>query len=516
MIHKPKSSVDILNVDPITLIEKCWSEITLYDKQKEIIYSVENNIETVVPAGNELGKDFIAALAVLVFFLRRRPCRVITTSVQSTQLEDVLWGELRRFIETSEVNLPILYNHMHIRQIRDDGTIIPLAEIRGQVTAKGESLLGRHLEYGPNGEPTTMAVFDEASGISDKTYESSDTWTHRKLIIGNCYPTTNFFYRASKEGDLVSPSGDAGLQRKVIRIKAEDSPNVRLAKAEIQAGNEPSHRTLIPGVVTYRDYLRRRALWDPKRQSIGLDAEFYEGAEVKMYPPEWLQLSKKAAQLLKRPRKGFGMGCDPAEGGDNCAWCISDEDGLILRKSLKTPDTSIIVDITIELMKEFGIDPANVVMDRGGGGKQHADRLRTLGYDVRTVAFGGTVKDDNLQRRMKTKEERTEDEEDRSIYKNRRAQMWGALRDRLNPDYGKVFAIPEEFEDIYEQLRPIPLNYDGEGRLLLPPKSPRVTSAGTPGNEVTLIELVGHSPDEVDALVMSIYAMDFKPKPKAG
>jgi hypothetical protein len=62
----------------------------------------------------------------------------------------------------------------------------------------------------------------------------------------------------------------SGLLRKVIVIPATASPNVRLALAEIEAGKEPSHEQLVPGVLSYADYLVRRKTWDVVRATIGL------------------------------------------------------------------------------------------------------------------------------------------------------------------------------------------------------------------------------------------------------
>lgn len=186
-------------LDPLAFIRLAWPHIRLYDKQKEILYSVRDNDETIVPAGNMLGKDFISALCAMWFFCTRRPARVVTTSVKYDQLNDVLWGEIRRLIESSKVNLPIHYNHMKIRQVRTDGTFVPLTEMVGQVVNKGESMLGRHL---PRDIPRTLVIFDEASGIDTAVYDSAKTWAHRILVIGNPFPTTNFFYQAVKEGDI--------------------------------------------------------------------------------------------------------------------------------------------------------------------------------------------------------------------------------------------------------------------------------------------------------------------------
>ena len=160
--------------------------------------------------------------------------------------------------------------------------------------------------------------------------------------------------------------------RKIIRIKALDSPNVRLALTEIGAGRRPSYLTIVPGVLTYVEYLKRRATWDIVRQCIGLDAEFYEGGEVLLFPPLWLNRAEQIAESLRgRLRTAKSIGIDPGEGAENTAWAAIDEYGLIDMVSRLTPDTSVITSETIAFATKHGLkdNPENWVFDRGGGGK---------------------------------------------------------------------------------------------------------------------------------------------------
>lgn len=519
-----KSKYQSKVMDPVKFVELCWPDINLYDKQREILYSVRDNEETYVPAGNALGKDFVAALAVLWFFVSRRPAKVVTTSVKGDQLNDVLWAEIRRFIDTSRYRLPILFNHLHIRQLRSDGTLEPRSSLTGQVAKQGESLLGRHIEVGLDGIPRTMVMIDEASGVANQTYESADTWAHRKLITGNPYPTTNFFRVAVQLGDLKSPVGDH-LRQKIIKIRAEDSPNVRLAQAQERSGKKPTGETLVPGVIDYNTYLTRRKFWDKIRQCIGLDAEFYEGAEAFMFPPDWLNEAETyAAKKSRRTMKAQAIGVDPAEGGDNSAWSVVGYNGLIDLVSLKTPDTTEIISQTLALMNCYGVPAEKVFFDRGGGGKQHADRMRQRGYKVETVAFGEPVKG-QLRRGTKPIDKRRLEEEERYVHKNRRAEMYDAVRQRLNPLNETPFALPSDLinakrpdggPSLREQLAPIPMQYDEEGRMFLPPK--RKPANASRNTEIqTLEDLVGCSPDEADALALAVWGMDRKlTRPTAG
>ena len=188
-----------------------YDGLIFYRKQREIIYSVWTTPETIVPAGNMLGKDFVAGWIALSFFLTRNPCRILTTSVDGDQLESVLWGEIRRFIQSSKYPLesdrggPLLVNSMHIRKV-DVATrqIDPLSYILGRVAKKGEGMLGHHIAEMGDGIPRTLLIGDEASGLEDGLIDTCRTWAKRILLIGNPYDCNNYFRRSVREGNVVA------------------------------------------------------------------------------------------------------------------------------------------------------------------------------------------------------------------------------------------------------------------------------------------------------------------------
>jgi phage terminase large subunit len=210
------SAALLLRDDPVKFVKLLWPDIQLYAQEREILYSVRDNDETVVVAGNMLGKDYTAALCVLWFFLTRHPCRIVTTSADGYQLEAVLWGEIRRFIQSSSYPLestksgPLVVNHLHLRKVYN-GSVDGLSYVLGRVAAKGEGMLGHHIANTGDGVPRTLAVADEASGVDDVSFQRFDTWASRKLIIGNPFPCANYFFRAVEEGDLMVKPYDAVL-----------------------------------------------------------------------------------------------------------------------------------------------------------------------------------------------------------------------------------------------------------------------------------------------------------------
>ena len=193
-------------VDPIKLQQLLWPHVTFTGYQKDIIYSVEENDETYVPAANMMGKDFTAGFIALSYFLRHRPVRVITTSVKDEHL-DVLWGEIDRYIRTArhpvtgeenclvaERGGPLIYLHQEIRRVYK-GVEEKDSYLKGQVSKKGEGMAGHHA-------PFTLMIADEASGVDDIVHNMSQGWAKRMLMIGNPNPCTNFFRRGVAAGDL--------------------------------------------------------------------------------------------------------------------------------------------------------------------------------------------------------------------------------------------------------------------------------------------------------------------------
>lgn len=283
--------------------------------------------------------------------------------------------------------------------------------------------------------------------------------------------------------------------RKIIRITAEDSPNVQFARAEIAAGKVPSDRQLLEGVLSWSDYVIRRATYPLSKQLPSLDAKWDEGAISLLWPPHHIAVGQRLAAERKTRGECY-LGVDCGEGGDDTSHVVTDDYGEVRVEADRTPDTNVITGHTLALCREFNIHAKNVVFDRGGGGKEHADRLKAAGWPVRYIGFGDGVEDEG------------DDSEEKETYFNLRSQLyWEAsyLSDptpviqkdgTFLPRTGYAVANAE----LIRQMELIPRTYDDEGRCkLLKKRSKNV-------NEVTLTRLLGKSPNELDAFVCSVYA----------
>lgn len=511
--------------DPLRFVALHWPDIYLYSQMREAFYShVEDDI-TVIGAGNMLGKDFLASLIVLYFVLTRSPVRIVMTSATGDHLR-VLWGEIGQRIATSKYPLdskrggPLICNHQDIRKIIQSGPRAgercPLSYVTSMVASNDTiaAMQGHHIAKTGDGIPRTLFISDECSSVWDEIQKKASTWANRQLWIGNTWPCSNFFYRAF-EGDLErgDPGGNlprdngVGYHRRVFRIQATDSPNVRLAMAEAAAGKKPSGDIIIPGVKDWEEYQKDLKMYTDAELDVIHRAQFYKGKDVKMYPEEWILNSLRMGRELRGAQRQIqAIGVDPGEGAANTVWTGSDRKGIVQQVSMKTPDTSVIPDETERLLSEWGVPPDMVFFDRGGGGKQCADELRKRGLMVHVVPFGAPVDSGVHPGGIKSTQQRELEREQKYSYYNRRAQMYMMLHEAMDPAVGG-YAIPPECHELVRQLRPIPMLKDGEGKIRMLPKGK--PHEGYKGQ--TLIGLLGRSPDEADSAVLSVYGMHQEP-----
>ncbi len=108
--------------DPRKFFAFVWPDQRPYSQQWDVLRSVDQNDETYVPAGNMLGKDWVAGRAVIWAFLTRSPCRIVTTSAKADHLR-VLWSEINTAIQTSKYPLSVdkggmlVVNHQELRKV---------------------------------------------------------------------------------------------------------------------------------------------------------------------------------------------------------------------------------------------------------------------------------------------------------------------------------------------------------------------------------------------------------------
>lgn len=494
-----------------------WPDMAVYAKQREILTSVRDNWTTFVHAANKMGKTRCAALVAIWFFATRFPARVITTSSSEAQLAHILWSEIGALIRTSAIPFAYKKNFLELRTVNTDtGNVYDEHYMVGHVAKSIENFQGHHLDF--TDIPRVLFIIDEGSGVDDMFFEAAESQAHRILVIGNPLNTTNFFFKGCKKGDAESSSGIAKLDRHVIHISGEDSPNVIAAKRYYELGGKGRPPSVIPGVLQWHEYLYRKKHWDKSKKRTRLEGLFDEDSDALMFPMTKLDAAQEVWPYVPNHRGPFSMGLDVAMGGrDKTVWVIIDRFGVFDVIVRDYSDTMQIAGETIVLMNKYDIPGRRVCVDAGGG-KSICDRLEEQARYVNPIWFGSSA-------------------EDSKSYFNARAEMYDMLSSAMDVDiwqctktgsgwefptiesedeedkepeiaeHASCFALPPEDDLLREELACLPLIYDSEGKLRMLPKDVKNKLSETRKvHEKTIKELIGRSPDRADALALAVYA----------
>lgn len=139
--------------------------VELYDYQKAPLVAIAGGARRVaVTSGHGTGKSTDAAVVAVWFLLTRFPCRVVMTAPTLAQLESVLMGQIRSYIEKLPIALQDLLevqnNKIFLRAAPDDAWI----SARTARAESPEALAGIHAEH-------VLLMADEASGIPEAVFE---------------------------------------------------------------------------------------------------------------------------------------------------------------------------------------------------------------------------------------------------------------------------------------------------------------------------------------------------------
>ena len=325
--------------------------------------------------------------------------------------------------------------------------------------------------------------------------------------------------------------------RRTIRIRAEDSPNVRLGLLQWARGETPTDERVLPGVLSYGEYLERRRTLPKARQVVVLDADWWTGADEKLVLPAWCDAALRFASddAVRRAVSNLPryMGVDVAAGGDDSAWVAGSRLGVTHCHARKTPNTNDVIGLTLEYMRSWQVPAGNVVFDLGGGGREHVDRLRAMGHQVRGVGFGkAPALDVKRAGVLRPFEERRAVAEDAMAYQDRRSEMAWDLRLILERDEtgeyvgrdfhpGSLGKVPgfglagEHVGELIRQLTAPPVKWDDKGRFkLIPKEDPKLPAHEQDRATVqTFRRLIGRSPDLLDAFCCMVFGITHRPVP---
>jgi phage terminase large subunit len=396
--------------DPVWFILTVLQVKYLTPQQKSVCKSIRDNRRTAVPAGNSVGKTFLAACLVIWFLFCFDNSKVLTTAPTWFQVENLLWREVRTILSHS------------------------LLAGQGSLTLTSLTLSNEWFAVGlSTNDPTrfqgihaprVFMVFDEATGIANEIWEASEGvavgTNDRFLAIGNPTDPTARFKTVC----------DSGLW-KVIRLSGEEHPNVI------------ENKIVVPGAVT------KEWIEEQKIEYGGTESAFYRARVLGLFPEQGDDMLISLADVERaQSRWGKPQGIPDALGVD-VARFGSDETVEIelfgrtigMPRSFHGQDTMQTAgSVKASNAKRKAVDDSGV-----GGGV--TDRLKEQGVAVLPYISGATPND--VKR-----------------FLNRRAESWWLIREMLKKD---ELDLPPD-NKLAGDLTNIKFKYTSKGQIQLESK----------------------------------------------
>ena len=312
--------------------------------QEDVLKSLSKSARVAVRSGHGVGKSCLEAWAVLWFLMTRPYCKVICTAPTIQQLYKVLWSELAKWLQRSEL-LKELFEWQKTQVVFRGDSARWFAAAR--TASKPENLAGFH-------EESILFVLDEASGISDEIFEAVEgaltTRDAKLLLCGNPTKNSGFFKRAFFE--------DRELYE-TFKVSSAESARVTKEYAE----------RLIRQYGADSDVVRVRVFGEfPKAQADGL-----------------IPLELVEAAMAREPvfNGDLAMGVDVARFGDDLTVLVARVgDSVALIKHWSHADlmttSGRIIRAAKELLNKYKARSISIRVDDSGLGGGVTDRLKEL------------------------------------------------------------------------------------------------------------------------------------------
>ena len=343
-----------------------------------------------IASGRGIGKSALVSWLTIWMLSTRIGSTTIVSANSEAQLRSVTWAEITKWLAMSlnshwfEIAatriMPAKWLTELVERDLKKGTRYWSVEGRLWSEENPDAYAGVHNFDG------VMLIFDEASGIPDSIWSVSDGFftentPHRfHLAFSNPRRNTGYFYetfhskRAFWQTRVIDARDVEGTDKNLYqRIIDEYGPESYQASVEVY-GNFPSEGD--------DQFIGSTLVDDAMKRTPARDA---------------------TAPIV--------IGVDPARfGADATVIAIRQGRDILELRRHRGADTMEVAGHVIDAIEEF--KPALVCIDEGGLGAGVVDRLKEQRYKIRGVNFGNKAKN-------------------QTMWGNKRAEMWGAMRDWL-------------------------------------------------------------------------------------
>jgi hypothetical protein len=443
----------------------------LWEREIEILRSIQIHTRTAIKACHGVGKTFTLALAALWWLVRWADGIVLTTAPTFRQVGTQLWAEIHRAAGRSKIQFPD-FNQTSMKLRGENNFALGLA------TNRAENFQGYHGGH-------ILILADEAPGIE------SGIWAAIDGVMAGGQP------HVVMAGNPTIPSGafyDAFNSERAlwncITMDAFDTPNLRgltledLLQMETNEGG-PLDQNPIPYLATRR-WVRdmRSKLWHGDEDSspswmARVRGEFPSQAQNSLMKLIWLERAKDRAEKTPVRDTGERLVAGVDVGGGEAETVVYLCQNTSTKKVLKfgawrARDT---LDEVARFLDPYLQRLTTVRVDAIGIGHNFGLFLQKKGFPVDLV---------NVAVPCENKPELRE-QNPNSRFTNEKARFYQNLADAFERD--EIDGLTDD--ETIGQLAGIRYEVDGRGRIKIEPKE-RARARGVP------------SPDRAEALMLAL------------
>lgn len=364
-------------------------------------------VRIAVASGHGIGKSALVSWIILWFISTRPHPQIVVTANTKGQLETKTWRELSKWQKLAinshwfEWTATKFYLKAHPETWF--AACVPWSKERS------EAFAGTHEDH-------VLVVFDEASLIDDSIWEVAEGAMTTKGAFWVCFG---------------NPTRNTGRFRECFgRFR---------------------HRWAAHQVDSRTAKMTNKSEIDQWKDDYGEDSDFFrvrvKGEFPRASSMQFIALdsvrsaSERAISEKDIHHSSIVFGVDVARYGDDMSViCIRKGQAVLEIKKYRELNTMELSSVVSQAISEYR--PAAVFIDSGAMGAGVVDRLRQLGFRVTEVNFGSRAADDKH-------------------YANKRAEMWGRMREWL-----KTGSLPAD-KELMNDLTAPEYSFDMKERIIL-------------------------------------------------
>ncbi len=400
-----------------------------------------------IVSGHGIGKSCLSSWIILWFLFIHPDSQVACTSPGKEQMYDVLWKELKKWIDKMPPGMGGLYvwETSHVRMKESPETWFARAKTASKENT--EALAGVHADH-------VLIVVDEGSGVEEPIYETMEgaltSGNTLIFIIGNGTRSIGYFYDTHHKDT-------AAWQN--YSFSSLDSPRVdqKYIDAIIAKYGSDSVQYAVRVQGTFPD----EGIMDDK----GYVQLFNESdLHFVRFDPNWTPVGRTVGALDAS-----------GEGQDKTEWAVKDRQriAIVAEEDTSTPGGMATKSITIQ--DKFHIDPSDFVIDAFGKGQDVGMEIVLATSKEKRPRKSHTV---NVG-------DPCEDDDDKLQFVNQRAEMfWKFMK------WARAGGEIMESDRLKDQLLSIRFRRTASGRVQIMDK-------------VQSKKLGFPSPDKADAMAMT-------------